>query len=239
MKCKWIDKVVEHGSYGDSGVLVVAPHEGVELMEVEAGGRRHLVRLGERGSGYLARLAAKQVGGSYIIVHVPRTHADFARDPALLGKGERFRLHIDGEWKVWLDCHTDELYAGVLEKFHDLIEDIDPQFLLDYHTMGNRNIDIKLGFGEERRYIGGTEKALMFRDEVTSRMEHSVKMLVSKLELTGESEFILNSHQSGRNAALVEFSSTRGFRLSRGHIKPAFVEAAKKVAEVAGGWPPR
>jgi hypothetical protein len=232
MRSRWIDKVVEYGSFGDAPVLVVAPHEGVELIEVEG----ELVRLGERGSGFLARTAAEHAGCSFIVVHVPRSRADFARDPALLGRGEKFRLHMDGRKKVWLDCHTDRRYSGVLEKFHGLIEKKDPSFLVDFHTMGNAHIDVKLGFGKRRQYIGGTGRALRFRDELKAMMTHDLNVLVSKKELTGESEFILRSHHAGRLAAMVEFSSTRGFSLHEGKIQPGYVEAAEKAAELAAKW---
>ncbi len=227
---KWMDELVEYGSFGDVPVLVVAPHEGVSLEIVDG----RVAKIGERGTGYLARLAARHIGGSYIVSHVPRMEADFARDPAELGKGARFKYNIDGEIFT-LTSHRNPAYAGLLGEFHGLIERLNPRFLLTYHRMGGSDgVDLRFGFGRERQYIGGTENALEFKRRFLERVS-GLEVLVSKLKLAGESEFILKSHYRGRVAGLVEFSS-KLFRLGSGRIDRRVVRAARVVAELAAEW---
>ncbi|MBR9689827.1 MAG: hypothetical protein GOV01_02955 [Candidatus Altiarchaeota archaeon] len=233
---KWIDKVVEY-EVGKSPVLFIAPHEGVEITTIKTDEGPQLVRIGERGTGYLAKLAAQHIGGSFIVVHVPRLKADFARDPALLGKGDRFRQNIDGKFKVWFDGHKDTQYAKTLERFHELIQKINPKFIVDVHTMGTSKIDAKLGFGKNRRYIGGSENALRFRDELMKMVDCNLNVLVSKIELTGESEFILNKHSKGRNVMLLELSSTNGFKSEDGVFNPLYEKLIVKLAELTNKWP--
>lgn len=228
---KWIERVVEYDSFGDAPVLVVAPHEGTELVEVDGVS----VVIGERGSGELAKRAAKHVGGSYIIVHVPRFRADFARSPDLLGEGAMFRFNVLGKRREFTG-HKDTAYKEIMEKFHDLIEKFNPQFLLNFHKMLGKDVDIRLGFGLDRRYIGGSKKALEFRKHIVGDLAvrgYSLDILVSKRALTGESEYVLNRHHNGRLAALAEFSSSKGFEMESGHINPGYMEAANLIAEQA------
>ena len=227
---KWIERMVEY-EQGRSPILVVAPHEGTEVVKVEGGP----VVVGERGSGELARLAARHVGGSYIAVHVPRFRADFARAPELLGEGAKFRFNVLGERHEFTG-HKDTAYLRIMEEFHGLIEKFNPDFLLDFHKMLGRETDIRLGFGRDRRYVGGSGRALDFRDQVVRDLKirgHDLKIMVSKRALTGESEYILNRHHEGRLAALVEFSSSRGFDMDEGRISAGYREAAKVIAEQA------
>ncbi len=222
--------LVEHKVFGDSPILVVAPHEGVSMVEVDG----HRVRVGEPGTAYLARLAAKHIGGACLISRVPRMEADFARDPALLGKGASFRIAVSGK-RVVLEGHKNKSYSGLLNKFHETIERLDPRFILDFHRMSNRDVDVRLGFGADRRYIGGTERALEFKRQLLEKLAArgvSLEVLVSRVRLTGESEFILNTHHRGRKAALVEFAE-RGFRDG---VDPRYEEVARCLVELALEW---
>jgi len=228
---KWIERVVEYDSFGDAPVLIVAPHEGTELVEVDGAS----VVVGERGSGELAKIAAKHVGGSYIVVHVPRFRADFARSPELLGEGAMFRFNVLGKRHEFTG-HKDTAYKQIMEKFHNLVGEFNPKFLLSFHKMLGKDVDIRLGFGLDRKYIGNSKRALEFRKQVVGDLAvrgHSLEILVSKRALTGESEYILNRHHKGRLAALVEFSSSKGFDMNSGHINPGYREAANLIAEQA------
>lgn len=227
----WIRELVEWESFGDSKVLVIAPHEGTCLLE--KGGM--IIRIGERGTAELARLAARHVGGTYLASHVPRIEADFARDPALLGEGAEFRIRSHGR-RVVLRGHTNTAYAGLLERFHSVIEEAQPSFILDFHRMAGTRVDIRLGFGAERQYIGGTERALQFKRDFLEKCDPSLEVWVSKVKLAGESEFILNHYSSRAKTMLVEFSSKRGFRMSRGEIKEEYRQAARAAAETAREW---
>lgn len=220
--------MIEYETFGETPVLIVAPHEGTGTTEVEG----KPLRVGEPGTARLARLAAKHVDGSCLVSRVPRLEADFARDPALLGKGAKFRLGRPGK-RLVLTGHRDVRHSGLLKQFHDTILQCNPRFIIDFHRMSNRDADIRLGFGADRRYIGGTGKALQFRGQLVKRLSAkgvSLEVLVSKTRLTGESDFILSKHHQGRLAALVEFAA-RGFpRDAR------YDEAAKSVAETAEEW---
>lgn len=231
----WINKDIEY-HIGDEPVLFIAPHRGemkVEVKDLEGNLRK--LHLGEVGTGHLVKLAAREVNGSYLVVHVPRLKADFARDPKFLGKGEKFRQNLQGK-KIWFESHKDTNYAGLLKKFHDLIKKINPDFIIDIHNMGSRKVDAKLGFGRDRRYINGSDNALKFRDELLKRLEKPLEVLVSKVELTGESEYILNKYEKNRLAMLIELSRPRGLDEEKGVYKPEFQELIRQAALLALEW---
>jgi hypothetical protein len=226
--------VIEHEVFGDSGILVIAPHEGVGPVEIDG----KTFRIGESGTAHLARLAAEHVGGACLVSRVPRAEADFARDPALLGKGAPFSIRAGGSRqsggrRVTLKGHTNRDYAGLLREFHQIIRESDPEFIIDVHRMSNRDVDVRLGFGRDRRYIGGTAKALEFKKRLLEKFGRaglSLEVLVSKRRLTGESEFILRNYHKGRKALLVEFAA-RGFPPG-----PEYERAVELLAELAKEW---
>ena len=234
MDSSWIDKVIEF-HIGKEPLLFIAPHEGVELVEAEVEGEKRVVQIGERGTGYLAKLAAREVNGSYIVIHAPRLQADFARDPSLLGKGEKFRQNLDGK-KIWFESHKNTSYKLPIEKFHKLVGKINPKFIVDIHTMGSDRAHVKLGFGKDRRYINGSENALRFRDTLMEKSQLDLKVQVSKVELTGESEFILNRYEEGRLAMLVEFSNPLGFKIENGEIDKRYQTLMKHIALLTKEW---
>ncbi len=233
MKSKWLNRLIEYGSYGDAPIVFIAPHEGGELIKIDVGESKQIVEISERGTGYLVKLAAKQIGATFIINQVPRIQADFARDPKLLGKGEIFRYFLLGKRRE-LKCHINNNYLNLMERFHGLIEKLNPSFIIDFHRMSSEDIDIRLGFGVGRKYIGGSENALDFRKRIFNKSNFDdLKIMISKRVLAGESEFILNKHHKGRRAALVEFSSQRGFDLEKGKISARYETFVKKLAEVS------
>ncbi|MBR9680693.1 MAG: hypothetical protein GOU98_02615 [Candidatus Altiarchaeota archaeon] len=234
MQSKWIGKSIEY-HIGKEPILFVAPHRGEIQVEIKDGDKTRKIQIGEVGTGHLVKLAAKEVGGSYIVVYVPRLKADFARDPKLLGKGETFRQKLHGK-KFWFESHKDTKYKKMIDDFHKLIRKINPKFVIDIHNMGSSNEDARLGFGKDRRYINGTRNALQFRDELVSRLDEKMHILVSKTELTGESEYILYKYEKGRLAMLIELSSSLGLNRKKGVYDEKFQTLIKEVAKLAREW---
>jgi len=123
-----------------------------------------------------------------------------------------------------------------MKKFHTLIKKINPHFIIDIHNMGGKKADAKLGFGRDRRYINGSDNALKFRDELLMRLKKPLKILVSKVELAGESEYILNKYEKGRLAMLIELSSPLGLDRKKGIYRQEFQELIGQVARLALEW---
>jgi len=233
VKSKWLNRLVEYGSYGDTPIVFIAPHEGGDLIELDVDETKEIVEISERGTGHLVKLAAKQIGATFIINQVSRIQADFARNPDLLGKGETFKYFLK-EKRREFKCHTDIKYLKLLKRFHNLIEKRNPSFIIDFHRMSSEEIDIRLGFGVNRKYIGGTKNAFDFRKKIFDKSDfNDLNVMISKKVLAGESEFILNKHHKGRHVALVEFSSQRGFDLEKGYISERYETFVKKLAEVS------
>jgi len=235
---EWIEEKVEYklfDGYERTRVLIVAPHASRERVKVEIEGRKISLRVGDVNSDKLAKIAAYNIGGAYLISYVSRIHADFARRPDDLGKGLRLNYLYHGKRRS-IRIHRDESYKPLLERFHELIEELKPRFILSFHGTVIKNFDALLGFGEERKFIGGRENAMMFKRLVLEKMKKygiEAKIGVSKRFYLGRSEAILTMHvNEGRNGCLVEFSDKErvGFPSKRYQI------LATCIAEVARGW---
>ncbi len=191
-----------------NGVLIIAPHAGKKKLQLS---EEEYITLGEKNTDALTVVASANTGAGFIIVKVPRDEADFARPPELLGTGARAKLATSmGRARV-ITTHNNPVWQPVLEKFHKLITEIQPRFLLTYHGMSSRAFDVLLGFGKDRRYIGGWENAKKFREniqEFLQKWDVEVKIGISKKKLTGESDYILNHYTAkfGIPGALVEYN---------------------------------
>lgn len=206
-----LGRKVEYYRFGPAPVLIVAPHIGGEKVQVKAEGKQVTFNMCEWGTDVLAAVAARDIKGGLLVSRIPRNRCDFARPPEKLGGGAIARLgHSQLEKAVKMVVHSEAKYRPLLEKFHRKINEVDPAFILTYHGMLNQKFDVLLGFGRRKQYIGGLKNSRRFKRDVLARLveaELDLKVGVSYKKLTGESDYILNSHvKSPVMGGLVEFN---------------------------------
>lgn len=209
VKTNWIENKIEYKFFGDE-VLIVVPHAGMKIEKIKINGKFYSFSIGEKNVGELAKIAAYNKKCGFLISYVPRVEADFARDPNLLGFG--LKLKRIGKWRderkrVLLKIHRNKNFLNLLLKFHSLIKSFNPKFIISFHGMFNRKFDILLGFGKNKKFIGGVEKAFKFRKKVKRKLKDiNLKIGISKRKLLGEREFILSTYTKNRPGVLVEFN---------------------------------
>jgi len=198
--------------YEKSRVLIIAPHAGTAQVEVGFSNGSVKRYIGDRNTDVLAKVAAFNIGGAVLVSYVPRTEADFARDPEKLGEGISLNVSkiVNGsKVKVQVPIHRNPEWYGVLSRFHQKIEELDPMFILSYHGLGyTSKAHVVLGFGRNSNYIGGEENARMFVESVRKiAREMNLNYEIKKASIfSGSSEWNLASHVRNRFGVLVEFN---------------------------------
>ncbi|MCD6421923.1 hypothetical protein J7L13_01055 [bacterium] len=213
----WLTEGIEYyvfDGYRKNRVLIVAPHAGMERIRIKVEGREYWVRVGDENTDKLAKIAAYNIKGCFLVSHIPRTEVDLARNPENIGKGVKLRVRISLKGNerrlVLVPIHKNTGYYSVAVKFHRFIHEIQPNFILSFHGMRYDKYDALLGFGINALYIEGMENAVRFKeivlDELESEVRNNIKIKISERFL-GKSEYILNSHvKYDTFGCLVEFS---------------------------------
>ncbi len=214
----WLTEGIEYyvfDGYRKNRVLIVAPHAGIKRLKVNVDGREYWVRVGDENTDKLAKIAAYNIKGGFLVSYIPRTEVDLARNPENIGKGVKLRIKISLKERnerrlVLIPIHKNTAYYSVAVKFHRFIHEIQPNFILSFHGMRYDNYDALLGFGINGLYIEGMENAARFKEIILDELEESVrnniKIKISERFL-GKSEYILNSHVKYNTfGCLVEFS---------------------------------
>ena len=214
IRTNWIENKIEYkvfSGYEENKILIVAPHAFQGRCFVNISGKMKKIKVGETNIHILTKIASYNINGAFIISYVPRTEADFARKPELLGKGLKLNFLVNGK-RHPIDIHKNTKYFYLLEKFHKMIEDLNPKFILSFHGTEIPNFDALLGFGKNKKYIKGKENAFRFRKNVLKKLKkldiQDLKIKISKI-YRGISEAVLNMHvKDNRMGILVEFNKT-------------------------------
>lgn len=193
-------------------ILLTAEHAETKKYPIKGLGSSARALFGDKNTGWLARLAAYNIRSGYVVPHFNRIFADAARDPTKLGLGVSHKTRIlnGSEKTVRVRIHTDKRYTKPLMRYHSLIEEFSPSGILSVHGMHGRdkNIDILLGFGKKRSYIGGNKQAFAFRKEFRKRLQtalatdldgysrlgRKIKVAIGKNRFTGAANYVMKKH---------------------------------------------
>lgn len=193
--------------YEKKRVLVVVPHGNQEKHLVEVNDETFVVYGGDRNVDVLAKIAAYNNRCAYIISRVSRLEADFARPIDSLGEGLILNMLIRGKRRPVV-THKNKKYKKLLEEFHNIIKKLDPNFIVSFHGTVIRGFDVSLGFGDEKKFIGNTKKAFIFRKKVEECLKTygiKARICVARELYVGRKDFILNFHVKRKFGCLVEF----------------------------------
>jgi len=246
--------------YERNKILITAEHAKTKKILKPKYGKNAFIGIGDKNTDKLARLAAFYIGGAYLIPKILRTEVDLSRPPKMLDKNMKLFVKLfnaDDATKISVPIHRDKKQIGVIVFFHNLISRLNPKVILSYHGMHIRNKpDIFLGFGPNRKYIGGTKNALKFRNFYKEKLEEILDKLgfdpldikIGKKLFTGTQNFTLYKHvyefnkkqtkeKDKRVGIHVEFNLRGRIRKSTNELpKLRYQIAAQVLAECAKRW---
>lgn len=255
-----IENFIEYEILGTkSKILITAEHAQTTRIKSPEYGEDAYVGIGDMNTDELAKLAAYYSKCSYIVPTLLRTEIDLSRPPG----AENLILHViplkadpskkTGKKKVAIS--TKKNFRHIADFYHKKIEKINPRFILAYHGMhSHRKMDILLGFGPDRKYIGGSKNAFkfkkMFKERLTKRLKEAnirddLIVKVGKSLFTGTKNYTLYNHVKKHNEKTkekrfgmhVEFNM-RGRRMKKYSVLPKlrYQVAAQVLVECAEEW---
>ena len=254
-----LDKI-EYGilkNFKKNRVLFTAEHAYTSRVKTPQYGKESYVKIGDKNTDKLAMIMAHKLKSSFLIPRLSRVEADANRPINTLGKNERILLEIfksKDKNKKYFRIHRNKEYTPFLEKYHSIIEKLNPSALVCVHGMCEKDHppDILLGFGKNYRIIGGTENALEFKNLFIKKVnktlsqfkiENKLKINISKSLFTGEKNYLLSKHviqynktnRKKRFGMHVEFNA-RGRIIRRNFIRKDYQIAAQVLADTVLEW---
>lgn len=257
--CERLEKI-EYGileNFKKNRVLFTAEHVHTCRVRTPQYGKKSYVKIGDMNTDKLAMIMAHRLESSFLISRLSRIEADACKAINTLGRNERILLEIfnsKDENKKYFRIHRNKNYASFLEKYHSMIEKLNPSALVSVHGMCEKDHppDILLGFGKDYRIIGGRENALEFKNlfikkanEALSefKIENKLKINISKSLFTGEKNYVLSKHimqynktsKKKRFGMHVEFNA-RGRMVKKNFIRKDYQIAAQVLADTVLEW---
>lgn len=192
--------------FSTNKILFTAEHAISGKVKLKEFGVKAYANVGDINTGTLAKLAAFNLRSAYIIPLFLRTDADASRPPEDLGKGLRLFARVfrsKNQATTFIPIHSNVDLLPSLEKYHKIIEQLNPNTIISIHGMNvKRKFDILFGFGENYNLVGGKKQAFKFKNEFTAFLDkifnelklNSLQVAVSTWLLTGSRNYVLAKH---------------------------------------------
>ena len=237
---------IEHKTfkgYSKNRILITAEHAFTERIPDPRYGKGSYVGLGDKNTDILARMAAFSSSSAYIIPWASRYKVDFARDPRLIGKDTKLLVVVSQAKipiKKYTTVHNDKNYLYLLIRYHNMIRDMKPKFVLSFHGMHKRHrTDISIGAGTNCSYLGGKEQARAFVTFVRNKTNEKLNEMGFKQPLDirlstlflGTRNYMLNKFTKNATGCQVEFNLRGRTSEKRGMPIPKFQIAAQMIPE--------
>lgn len=244
-------------NYDNNRILITAEHAKTARIKSPEHGKEAYIPIGDANTGELARLGAWHLQSAYMIPQVLRTEIDLSR--SLEANDLTLTVFPIGaeeqDKKIEVPLNTAKNLIHVSEFYHKKIEGLNPKAILAYHGMHSKHkMDILLGFGPDRNYIGGAKNAFAFKELFEDRLNQTLKELkirtdisikVAKSLFTGAKNYTLYRHVGEYNKKNKEKRLGIHVEFNRyGRKMNAYPElpklryqiAAQVLAECAGEW---
>lgn len=214
--------------YKNNKILFTAEHAFNFRIPKPEFGERAFIGVGDRNTDKLAKLMAYSIKSGFLISNIPRTEADAARPIESLGKDEKLLVAIVKDRKVLKKCylpiHQNIEYLPLLEKYHKIVDNLNPRMIVSIHGIQRRHEpDIVLGVGKDFSMVGGKQAAedlkKIIREGIKKTRAKDLKIKFSKKYLTGEKNYTLWRHviQYNKNKPEKKFGMQVEFNM-RGRI---------------------
>ena len=137
-----------------------------------------------------------------------RKDADAARNPKELGKGLVLFTRITNsetpQKVAYVPIHSDSSYLKILERYHSIIEKLNPRAIISVHGLhADREFDMLFGFGPNYEMIGGKKEAFKFKKFYIQKLSQIFEKLnlnfdmrigVSTWRWMGSKNYVLTRH---------------------------------------------